>query len=350
MFPRCEQFGFDRKVIDRRLAFLKLSKSDHRLAQRLSSEVIAPNVTSIIDRFYETLLFHAESRKWLVDGDVIQRLKRTQSRYLLGLGIAFDTEAYFEERLRIGVVHASIGLPLSTYQGAYANLIEYIMDAIPASLREDHEDYLALTKFIVKIALLDVTLATETYHYSNMSNLEDEVKLAQSREKMFQSQAETDSLTGLHNRKQAFVLLDEAIRNARLNSGGLCLLMLDLDHFKKINDTYGHQAGDEVLRQTGAGIAKSLRSPDIAGRYGGEEFIVGMVDITQEAAAQVAERIRSCIADLPIAIRDEVIHVTASIGLAYLNKNDDLQSLVKRTDAALYAAKESGRNRVMISQ
>ena len=348
MFLRCEQFGFNRKVIDQRLAFLKLSKADHRLALRLNSEVIAPNVTRIIDRFYETLLFHAESRKWLVDGDVIQQLKRTQSRYLLGLGIGFDTEAYFEERLRIGVVHASIGLPLSTYQGAYANLIEYIIEAIPESIREDTRDYVALTKFVVKIALLDITLATETYHYSNMSNLADEVKLAQSREKMFQSQAETDSLTGLYNRKQAFILLDEAIRNAHLNSGSLCLLMLDLDHFKKINDTYGHQVGDEVLRQTGAGIAKSLRSHDIAGRYGGEEFVIGLVDVTGEVAAEVAERVRSCIADMPIAIRDEVIHVTASIGLACLDAHDDLQSLVKRTDAALYVAKESGRNRVII--
>lgn len=349
MYLRCEQFGFDRKVINQRLAFLRLSKADHKLAQRLKLEVIAPNVDSIIDRFYETLLFHPESRKWLIDGNVIQALKTTQKQYLLSLGIGFDTEAYFEDRLRIGVAHALIGLPLSTYQGAYGNLIQYIIDAIPESIRNNIQDYLALTKFIIKIATLDITLATETYHYSNISELKDEVKQAQSREKMFQSQAETDSLTGLYNRKHAFILLDAAINKARLNSEDLSLLMLDIDHFKAINDSHGHQGGDEVLRQAAAGIANSLRSHDIAGRYGGEEFILGLVNVTHATAVEVAERIRKRIAELPVTINERVIRITISIGLASLDKDDDLQSLVKRADTALYVAKESGRNRVIAS-
>lgn len=349
MYMRCKQFGFDRKMINQRLAFLRLSKADHKLAYRLRDEVISPNINEIIDRFYETLLFHPESRKWLIDGDTIQALKKTQSKYLLTLGIGFDTEVYFEDRLRIGVIHASIGLPLSTYQGAYGNLIQYIINVIPETIQTNTRDFSDLTNFIVKITSLDITLATETYHFSHMSDLEDEVKLAQSREKKFRSQAETDSLTGLKNRKSSFSLLNEAIGNVPLLSGNLCLLMLDIDHFKKVNDTYGHQAGDEVIKQVAATISKTLRVHDIAGRYGGEEFILGLVEVTQEVAHKIAERLRNCLAEAPMKINGQVIYITASIGLACLGEREDLHSLIKRSDNALYEAKEAGRNRVICS-
>lgn len=349
MYPRCNQFGFDREKITRRLEFLRLTKSDHKLAKRLKTEVIAPNVNIIIDRFYENLLFHSQSRKWLMDGGTIDKLKRTQSKYLLSLGINFDSEQYFEERLGIGIVHAKIGLPLSIYQGAYSNLIQYIIDAFPESIRMNIQDCLALIDYLIRITSLDITLATETYHNAFLSELNDEILLAQTREKDLRNLAETDALTGLYNRTHVYTLLNAVIVEQDPYSSGLCILMLDLDYFKKINDGYGHQAGDEVLRQAATVIHESLREQDIAGRYGGEEFIIGLLDISQETAAKVAERLRMAIADTPIILHEKHIFITASIGAAFLKKDEDLKSVVKRADTALYLAKGAGRNRVSFS-
>lgn len=349
MLLRCGQFGFDRKKINQRLASLRLCEADHKLAQRLNAEVMLPNVDIIIERFYETLLLNSESCKWLLDGETVERLKLTQRDYLLSLGINFDDEAYFENRLHIGIIHAVVDLPLSVYQCAYSNLIQYIIATFPESIRKNSSDCLALTNFVIKITSLDMSLAIEAYHHSFMADLEDEVETAHTHENELKNLAETDSLTGLYNRKYVFSHLNKTIGNTHQHSSNLCLLMLDIDHFKKVNDSYGHQAGDEVLKQVAVAITKTLRDRDIVGRYGGEEFILGLINITSERANQVAERIRNIVADTPISINEQTIHITVSIGLACLDMGDDLKGLIKRADTALYSAKENGRNCVICS-
>lgn len=347
MLQRCSQFGFDSKKIAQRLAFLRLSKADHKLAQRLNQEVIRPNVDQIIDRFYESLLFNSETRKWLLSGEMIEGLKKTQREYLLSLGVGFDQEAYFEERLKIGIMHVIVELPMSVYQCAYSNLMQLIIDAIPESIRNNCEENHALVDFIIRITSLDISLANETYHYSYVHELENEVEALHSRETKLQSQAESDPLTGLYNRKYAFSHLNEAIGHAHQHSANLSVLMLDLDKFKNINDSYGHQAGDDVIKDTARCLRETLRDHDIIGRYGGEEFIIGLTNITTDIAGKVAERLRACIAKSPKIVNGQTIHVTASIGLASLGSADDLHSLIKRADTALYSAKAAGRNCVV---
>ena len=123
----------------------------------------------------------------------------------------------------------------------------------------------------------------------------------------------------------------------------------NIDYFKKVNDTYGHQAGDEVLKQVARIIAKTLRGHDVIGRYGGEEFIIGLVDISREIANQVAERILHCVAEASMTVSQQTLQVTVSIGLSYLGEKDDLHSLIQRADTALYAAKGAGRNCVQVN-
>ncbi|MFK5913186.1 MAG: diguanylate cyclase [Woeseiaceae bacterium] len=349
MLLRCKQFGFDRKKINQHLLFLRLTKADHKLAQRLNKEVIMPNIDKIIELFYVSLLSNIETHKWLKDKELVERLKMTQRSYLSSLGIDFDSDEYFENRLQIGIMHAVVALPLSIYQGAYSNMIQFILDVFPQSIRENSQDNLALTNFVIRITSLDMSLAIETYHHSFMVNLEDEVKTAYRLESTLRSEAETDSLTGLYNRKYAFSHLNEAIGNAYQNSYNVSILMLDIDFFKKVNDTYGHQAGDQVLKEVSLAIMKTLRDHDIVGRYGGEEYIVGLVNITPERANQVAERIRNIIADASITIDEHTINVTVSIGMASLNGEENLHSLIKRSDTALYSAKGAGRNCVIIN-
>jgi two-component system cell cycle response regulator len=130
----------------------------------------------------------------------------------------------------------------------------------------------------------------------------------------------------------------------------LTLLVLDIDYFKSINDTHGHDAGDDVLREFAVRVKKSIRGIDLACRYGGEEFVIVMPETDMAVATLVAERIRRRIASEPFAIDNgaRAINVTLSIGLAALGSNEDTgASILKRADQALYRAKRDGRNRVV---
>ncbi len=127
------------------------------------------------------------------------------------------------------------------------------------------------------------------------------------------------------------------------------MLVLDIDFFKTINDSYGHDAGDDVLREFAIRIKKSIRGIDLACRYGGEEFVVVMPETDMAVATMVAERLRRRIATEPFPIQQDgrLIEVTISIGLAALGRDDSAASVLKRADQALYRAKRDGRNRVV---
>jgi diguanylate cyclase (GGDEF)-like protein len=160
-----------------------------------------------------------------------------------------------------------------------------------------------------------------------------------------QTAARVDALTGLPNRRTIMELLRERIEHVSI--GNPCaVLLLDIDHFKTINDMLGHQAGDQCLRTVGTIIARNIRSMDRAGRIGGEEFVVLMPDTTSEMARTVGERLRGAIeaADVRHASGEPV---TASIGVAVASISDTVDSLLARADRALYQAKRLGRNRVI---
>ncbi len=159
----------------------------------------------------------------------------------------------------------------------------------------------------------------------------------------------TDALTGLHNRRYMEGHLKTLVSNGLQSGRPLSVLIADIDHFKQVNDTYGHDAGDMVLREFAARLRRNTRGIDLACRLGGEEFIIIMPDTELTRAYQVAERLRACIAADPFQINaSERIPVTASVGLSTLENADDTpDTLYKRADNALYAAKRRGRNRVV---
>ncbi|MBI1392159.1 MAG: PleD family two-component system response regulator [Alphaproteobacteria bacterium] len=163
--------------------------------------------------------------------------------------------------------------------------------------------------------------------------------------------AVTDQLTGLYNRRYLASHLSAMFDRAQWTGQPLSVMILDLDHFKAINDTYGHDAGDAVLQEFSDRIRASVRAIDLACRYGGEEFLVAMPDTDKKLASVVAERLREEVANRPVILndgRDELV-VTVSIGISSTEDNaaeDSAQKLIKRADEALYAAKAGGRNRV----
>ena len=167
----------------------------------------------------------------------------------------------------------------------------------------------------------------------------------------------TDVLTGWHNRRYLQVRLTEELARARRDQSSLVCLMLDLDHFKKVNDTFGHAAGDEVLRELAQRVECQVRASDVAARYGGEEFVILMPHTDVTAGKLLAERIRQAVSSSPVRFGNrQEVSITTSIGIAAaLPGADDKDlktlgdSLLARADVALYQAKAAGRNRIEIA-
>ncbi len=160
-----------------------------------------------------------------------------------------------------------------------------------------------------------------------------------------------DELTGLYNRRVLMERLGVEVERSKRFGPPLTVLMLDLDHFKQINDSYGHPTGDEVLRNVGRIVRGKLRLVDLAGRYGGEEFCILLPETPQSGGLKFAEALRGEIAQFRHCFGNELLSMTASFGLATLNRGDgfDESTLLKIADDALYRAKRNGRNRVEVA-
>jgi diguanylate cyclase (GGDEF)-like protein len=282
-------------------------------------------------------------------GVAVEDLKQTQSHYLNTLGLMRDQRAYFEGRLKIGWVHAQVGVPISLYQSAYRVLQEVLVRQIWNSC-DDPELARELTVFVIKIAQLDMSLAISAYHHSRVDMLEDSLRDMRTEQRQLMVKANTDELTGLPMRDVVVQQLARDLMDADDMDGSVHLIMADLDHFKQVNDQYGHLVGDTVLQGVAARIRQSLRGSDMVGRYGGEEFIILLKNKTLRQAQRIAERIRQHVESSPVKANEHVINITLSQGLAEGAMGDDTDSIIGRADEALYAAKHQGRNCVVTAE
>jgi len=162
----------------------------------------------------------------------------------------------------------------------------------------------------------------------------------------------TDGLTGTYNRRHFFELAEHELNRASRFGHPVSAIMLDVDHFKQVNDTYGHAAGDQVLRVLAERCGESIRGIDILGRYGGEEFAIILPATDLLGAQNTAERLRRCISDVPVLTDRGDLAITISLGVASNAQDDDgdVASLLNRADAAMYAAKQAGRNRGAVNR
>jgi diguanylate cyclase (GGDEF)-like protein len=186
-------------------------------------------------------------------------------------------------------------------------------------------------------------LRTRVRAGARIVKLQDELRAAL---KVSEFRATHDSLTGLLNRPAILEVLGKELSRARRTQTPLSVVMADIDHFKQINDVYGHAAGDQVLRQAAQRITSSIRQYDHCGRYGGEEFLVVLPGCDRSSARDIAERLRHNVCKSDIPIEDKAVRVTLSLGLAEYRQGQDVDALIKEADAALYRAKQQGRNRV----
>jgi diguanylate cyclase (GGDEF)-like protein len=196
-------------------------------------------------------------------------------------------------------------------------------------------------------------------HYAvNISNLNDrrkrkigtivimhDITKRKSLENELIQMASTDPLTGASNRRHLFELAEREYSRAKRYGRDLCAVMIDIDGFKQLNDKYGHDVGDEALRRMVSTCGEEIRSSDLFGRIGGEEFVAVLADQNLEQATLAAERLRTRIADIAVPVGEGETGFTASLGVALLAEDDtSFEDLLKRADTALYAAKMAGRN------
>jgi diguanylate cyclase (GGDEF)-like protein len=168
----------------------------------------------------------------------------------------------------------------------------------------------------------------------------------QDRNRELQQLSITDELTGLYNRKHLMDTLNAEVTRSKRNRHSFALLVVDIDHFKRVNDTYGHQKGDEVLRLLGDVFRETVRSCDYVARYGGEEFILMLPEVGAAGGLEVAERIRARVATERVNPKGD--RITVSIGMAMFPEHGDRPDMLfQQADQALYAAKKAGRDRVV---
>ncbi len=203
------------------------------------------------------------------------------------------------------------------------------------------------------IALLFALFTTRSIYYSAIEQSRKEKErlemLVKERTKAIEILSKTDALTGLWNRRYLEEMLEMEFKRARRHNFDISMMIIDLDHFKNVNDTYGHMAGDEVLREISSRITSCLRETDFIGRYGGEELVVILPMTTLHVARKVAKIILETISAKPVRFESQNIEMTASIGMSCLREEhaDHLQVFAE-ADEALYVAKENGRNRIEV--
>lgn len=242
----------------------------------------------------------------------------------------------------IATVHVAIGNAMSSAQSYGGTLEEASVDLIAGI--EETELKLLTAKLLAETrqmqefnAQLESSLEASRDDIENLQRDLDEVR----REAML------DPLTKLYNRKFFDQGLDSAITSAWKSGEPLSLIMLDIDHFKKFNDNYGHQTGDQVLRLVGMTLKANVKGRDMAVRYGGEEFAIILPQTTIKDAIKLAETIRKAIQVKELLKRstnEKLGRITASFGISFLNETDTATSLIERADRCLYAAKYAGRN------
>jgi diguanylate cyclase (GGDEF)-like protein len=342
----CDQLQITAEELQTRLAFLFFGERDRRNLVEIH-DVISSHVDEIIREFYDHLLQFEELRGILSDQALVERLKGTQRQYLLSLGQSADCVEYAEGRLRIGLTHERVGLKQKWYLGAYHKLFELILQRIAVRYSGDTSRLSSLALTLNRIITLDEIFVVETYYYATMQRLEDSLCQLRAAHRQLEDLSRRDSLTPVDNRRALMEALAMEFHRSRRYQHPFALLFLDVDHFKEINDRHGHVFGDHVLLhivQLARGI---IRPPDIMGRYGGEEFVIGLVECDQSSALQIAERIRLKIAQEQCTWEHHSTVVTVSIGVVMLSPEiDRVKTLVARADEAMYCAKRKGRNRV----
>jgi diguanylate cyclase len=260
--------------------------------------------------------------------------------------ISAAQEAMLKIRIALQGLVGGLGRNIRDIQGdadTYDQSLEEHREALQKLVTV--EDLKELEKSL--LSQVEVIQKSNDRYRTQLTEVNAKVEEQQEELEQLQTEAGQDFLTGIANRKVLSERTDELLSLARRHGNVFSIIMFDIDHFKRVNDTYGHLAGDRILKAVASLINAQRRVADIFGRYGGEEFVMVLPETGQEQAAGVAEKIRERVEKAAFKFEDQTIKITISIGVGSVNVNDSETTFLKRVDDALYKAKLGGRNRVV---
>ncbi|PSJ16055.1 GGDEF domain-containing protein [Nitrosomonas supralitoralis] len=344
----CVVLGFDCKRIQKTISLLGLEAEHGQHAERLRSEFIEGKAEALVSSCLDALAPY-EDFLLIKENIGVESFKERWIDYLCGFGQNFDTPKYFEDRLGIAVAWAHKRVPLGVLHLQHCLIQQALVDSLLIQCKLNPKTVWPLVDCIFKITSLSMYLTVEGYHLVEVDELQKTLDRLNKEASQLHQKVATDQLTGVLSYSTLMDTLERQVNKAKQNGSSLCVVMADLDFFKKVNDTYGHLVGDIVLKLTARRIQAAIRSFDMIGRFGGEEFVIILENTDLALAKIIAERIRLGIAGTPFHAKKFEIDITISLGMAMLKKDDHLETLLERADAAMYKAKKNGRNRVAVA-
>jgi len=302
---------------------------------------------------WNTAVSHADELVLSRDNISDEEATRLFNKFDEHLGMATDRIVIFQQNTNQAIItkHSKVEQQLE-----YIQFFIVISSIVAAVLVSVLIAYFFIRNVVAPLKIIEMGAEKfgegDFHHRLDIASRNELGKLAMTFNSMadkLEEIATRDSLTGLLNKKETLRILDAEIKRARRHAGNVSLMMLDLDYFKRINDTYGHQAGDSVLLSTARLIEKHVRGIDYVGRYGGEEILIVLPATSETESVEIAERIRRSLASTAIPVNDtQHINLTVSIGVAiYPVDGDTEDALLSCADQALYQAKGAGRNQVV---
>lgn len=313
------------------LAFFALIKTDYNLRYSDPSMTFAQIVTSIVPAMYVMyFLDSGQARSVFLYLGIVPALYG-----ILGL----NTRQFFKVAVWYVIVFTTMLLMLALYRPTAMDISLELIQLIALILVMTQMAWIGgyINKLRAKLRERNLELQTTTG------------KLEEALEHIGEL-ARRDELTGLYNRRHLFEVLDQECKRVDRKHETFSICITDIDFFKQVNDTYGHQVGDQVLRRVAKELNDSLRNIDCIGRYGGEEFLIILPQTALDGAIIKAERFRQQVEKLPFISEGETFHVTLSIGLAEHKLEENVDDTILRADEALYRAKNSGRNKTVSEQ
>jgi diguanylate cyclase len=341
-----EQMRITEFDISNRKDLISLTNEDIKLLKDCKT-VIELRIDSIVEKFYQLQTSVVEIALLIGDADTLYRLQNAQRRYVLDLFSGLYDLEYVNNRLRIGLVHKRIGVEPKLYLSAINTLKGLLFKVIRENLPKEFERQATLDA-LDKLFLFDITLVFETYIRSLVMEIETSKEKSEryalaleekvkERTQQLEELMRVDSLTGLLNVRYLTETLTRILRAAQRRSEPVSVVYIDINDFKTINDTQGHQRGDEILRTIGAVIKRTTRLEDSCFRYGGDEFCLILPNCREEDA--IEPYMNRLISELKKYLED----VTLSIGIVQAGPNEygEPDALIHQADAKMYSAKKA---------
>jgi diguanylate cyclase len=340
-----EQMRITEFEVAKRKVLLALTEKEFKLLYGCKSFIVT-KLETLIDDFYETQTSIPEIALLIGDADTLNRLKNAQKAYILGLFSGVYDLEYVNNRLRIGLVHKRIGVEPKLYLSAISTLKGLLVEIISQEL-EGKNVLIETLSALDKLFLFDITLVFETYIRSMLAEIESskekseryamelEAKVA-TRTQELEMLSRVDALTGLLNVRTLHETLVKALRAAQRRSEPICVVYIDINDFKIINDTQGHHRGDEILRVVGASIKNVSRLVDSCFRYGGDEFCIILPDCSKEEGQEIYVK------RLQDELGKNIENVKLSIGIAQTGPDEFVEAevLIRTADELMYAHKK----------